>query len=107
MPIYNKLVRDKIPEIIAQSGKACRVRSLSPDEIGPMLRAKLQEELAEYLGALTDAEATEELADVLEVIFALGTVHGVGPERLLALQQEKRDARGGFAEGLFLIDVDD
>lgn len=75
MPTYNKLVRDKISHIIRSSGKECRTRILNPEEYKQELRTKLQEELYEYLSAVSDQEALEELADMLEVIRGLAEVH--------------------------------
>lgn len=63
---YNKLVRDRIPEIIEASGKTCRTTVLNDTEYLPMLDAKLDEELAEY----HKDQDIEELADLLEVIYA-------------------------------------
>ena len=45
---YNKLVRDRIPEIIEASGKNCVTEILSDADYLKMLDAKLDEELAEY-----------------------------------------------------------
>ena len=64
--IYNKLVRDKIPEIIEASGKICEMDILSDEEYLQMLDKKLDEELAEY----HQEQNIEELADILEVLYA-------------------------------------
>ncbi len=106
MPTYNKLVRDRIPELIEQAGKRCQTRALAPGELQPMLKAKLQEELKEYLEAVTDAGALEELADMLEVIHALAATHGSGVAALSELQQRKRERRGAFNRATLLIDAD-
>ena len=63
---YNKLIRDRIPEIIEASGKTCVTEVLSDEEYLKMIDAKLDEELAEY----HKDENLEELADLLEVIYA-------------------------------------
>ncbi|WP_053960724.1 nucleoside triphosphate pyrophosphohydrolase [Sulfobacillus thermosulfidooxidans] len=107
MPQYNKLVRDNIPDIIKATGKSFRTRVLAPEERKDMLQAKLQEELKEYLSARSDETAVEELADLLEVIDALAVVHGRTWQQLRHIQEAKRQHRGGFYEGIFLIDVDD
>lgn len=106
MPTYNKLVRDKIPHIIRSSGKECRTRILNPDEYKQELRTKLQEELYEYLSAVSDQEALEELADMLEVIRGLAEVHGADAVQLDKLRADKAEVRGGFQERVYLIDVD-
>lgn len=107
MPTYNKLVRDKIPQVIAATGKECRTRILNEAEYKEELNTKLKEELNEYLEAATSEQSLEELADVLEVIRALAVVHGASPEGLEALRVKKAEKRGGFQERVYLIDVDD
>ncbi|WP_145049346.1 nucleoside triphosphate pyrophosphohydrolase [Paenibacillus xylanexedens] len=107
MPTYNKLVRDKIPHIITSSGKECRTRILDPEEYKQELRTKLSEESEEYMSAASDQEALEELADMLEVIRALAEVHGANVAQLDKLRADKAEARGGFQERVYLIDVDE
>lgn len=107
MPIYNKLVRDKIPQVIETSGRRCRTRILSDEEYRKELDKKLREEIEEYFRAESSQDVLEELADVLELIRALARVHGAGWEQLEALRARKAEARGGFEERVFLIDVDD
>lgn len=107
MPTYNKLVRDKIPHIITSSGKECRTRILDPEEYKQELRTKLSEESEEYMSAGSDQEALEELADMLEVIRALAEVHGTNVAQLDKLRADKAEARGGFQERVYLIDVDE
>ncbi|MCY0864224.1 MAG: nucleoside triphosphate pyrophosphohydrolase [Sulfobacillus sp.] len=105
--IYNKLVRDRIPEIIASEGKRYRVRTLDTEEFVARLREKLDEEIAEYRRAETSAEAIEELADILEVIYHLAAVHGSTVEELEAVRIRKRVKRGGFEKRLFLVEADE
>ncbi|WP_139991860.1 nucleoside triphosphate pyrophosphohydrolase [Paenibacillus paridis] len=107
MPIYNKLVRDRIPEIIAKQGLALNTKILDTHEYLTELRTKLQEETNEYLEAKTDAEAVEELADIMELLHALAEAHGVTVEELERIRAEKADKRGGFKERVFLIEVED
>ncbi|WP_078427508.1 nucleoside triphosphate pyrophosphohydrolase [Alkalihalobacterium alkalinitrilicum] len=107
MPIYNKLVRDKIPEIIQAAGKGYRTRQLDDMEYIKELKIKLTEEMAEYQEAQTDGQAIEELADVLEIIHSLAVVHGSSMEEVESIRKKKADDRGGFQEKIFLIDVDD
>lgn len=107
MATYNKLVRDKIPDIIQEAGKTCRIRTLNDEEMRLMLQRKLHEEVQEYSSATTDVEALEELADMLEVMWALAQQHGATPEQLLTIQNQKYRMRGGFEHRIFLIDVDD
>jgi predicted house-cleaning noncanonical NTP pyrophosphatase (MazG superfamily) len=106
MSSYNKLIRDKIPEIIEADGKTFRVRTLDEQEFQQELRTKLQEEVSEYLEAEDNESALEELADILEVVNALAEVHGFSIEQLEQVRVRKVDQRGGFQKKLFLIDVD-
>jgi len=93
-----KLVRDKIPMLIAQSGEMPLTRILEQEEYRSCLEAKLDEEVAEFHA---DQNA-EELADILEVVYALADMTG-SREALLAAYQQKHDARGGFEKRIFLI----
>jgi predicted house-cleaning noncanonical NTP pyrophosphatase (MazG superfamily) len=107
MPTYNKLVRDKIPEVIHNTGKTCRVLTLSDEDYLTELKKKCKEELEEYLSSSNDEEAVEELADLLEIIQTLSQVHGSDPEKLEKVRLNKANKRGGFQEKIFLIDVSD
>jgi predicted house-cleaning noncanonical NTP pyrophosphatase (MazG superfamily) len=98
---YNKLVRDKIPEIIAQSGKTCTVETLDDETYLRMAEAKLDEELAEYHAS----HSVEELADLLEVIYAVTQASGHTLEELEAIRAEKAAARGAFQKKLLLREV--
>ncbi len=95
---YNKLIRDKIPQIIEATGKIPTVRVLKHEEYLKELNSKLTEESNEWLGSGN----TEELADILEVVLALATVNGIDFEQLVDLANEKRVNRGGFDKRLFL-----
>ena len=107
MPIYNKLVRDKIPQVIEKAGKTFTVRTLSNEEYRQELRKKAFEELEEYVRAEDDAAAIEELADLLEIVHALAQCHGVTIDQVEAVRAEKAEKRGGFQEKIFLIEVHD
>jgi predicted house-cleaning noncanonical NTP pyrophosphatase (MazG superfamily) len=107
MPTYNKLIRDKIPQIIDKEGKSYTLRTLSNEEYVVELKTKLGEELKEYLSAADDTNAVEELADLLELVQTLSTVHGASPQELEEVRRKKADKRGGFQEKLFLVEVQD
>ncbi|ADI26426.1 nucleoside triphosphate pyrophosphohydrolase [Geobacillus sp. C56-T3] len=107
MPIYNKLVRDRIPTIIEQAGKTFTTRILDDEEYRKELQKKAFEELEEYVQAETDEAALEELADVLEIIHALAQCHGASIERVEHIRAKKAEQRGGFREKIFLIEVHD
>ena len=98
---YNKLVRDRIPEIIESSGKTCSTEILSPEEYLRMLDAKLDEELAEY----HKDQNIEELADLLEVIHAAAIARGYTLEDLEQIRAEKAGKRGGFEKRILLKEV--
>ena len=98
MKIHNKLVRDKIPEIIEKSGKTCAVHVLSNEEYITELDKKLQEEATEYL----QDKNIEEMADLLEVIYAICTARGYTLEELESVRKKKAEERGGFAHKIFL-----
>ena len=96
---YNKLIRDKIPEMIEQNGGKAVIRQLSHEEFVRFLEMKLDEEVGEYHRDKT----AEELADILEVVYALAASLGVSKEELMDIYQKKHDSRGGFEKKLFLI----
>ena len=95
---YNKLVRDRIPEIIEASGKKCVCSTLSDEEYLAMLDAKLNEELAEY----QESKSMEELADLLEVIRAVAVARGSSVEEVEAIRRDKAKKRGGFEKKILL-----
>lgn len=87
---YKKLVRDKIPEIIEADNKKCNVEILSDEEYLKMIDAKLDEELAEY----HKAQNIEELADLLEVIYAATEARGYSIEELGEIRRTKAEKIG-------------
>ena len=99
--IYNKLVRDKIPEIIEASGKTCETEILSNEEYLQMLDTKLDEELAEY----NQEQNIEELADLLEVLYATAKARGYSIEELEQVRIKKQKSRGGFDMKILLKSV--
>lgn len=100
---HNKLVRDKIPQIIEEAGKEYEVRMLDDGEYLQKLSEKLVEEAGEY----SESKDEEELADVLEVLLTLCEEHGLSLDDLQDLRKDKRDERGGFEEGVFLIEAEE
>ena len=101
MKEYNKLIRDKIPEIIEAAGKQCIVEVMNEDEYLEALDCKLEEELAEYQAD----KSLEELADLLEVMYAVVVARGYSIEELERVRKQKAEKRGGFEKRLRLKGV--
>lgn len=98
---YNKLIRDRIPEIIEASGKTCITEILSDNEYLCMIDAKLDEEISEY----HKDQNIEELADLMEVIYAATIARGYTIEQLERVRAEKAEKRGGFQKKIMLVEV--
>src|SRR5437879_587702 len=94
---YDKLVRDRIPEIIRKAGGACQTTTMVDEEYRAALLAKLVEEAQEAAGAGAD-ELITELADLLEVTEATISAHGLSREAVEGERQRRRLERGGFEE---------
>jgi len=92
---YGKLVRDKIPQIIQSKGQEPVIYTASSEEYSIRLRDKLREEVEEYLASDDDRE---ELADILEVLYALARHAGTDQQQLEKLRAAKAEKRGGFAD---------
>ncbi|WP_108669977.1 nucleoside triphosphate pyrophosphohydrolase [Peribacillus acanthi] len=107
MPIYNKLVRDLIPDVITKTGKKFTTRILNDEEYIRELKAKSFEELNEYIETNTKEDSIEELADLLEIIHAFAEFHGSSIEEVEKVRQQKAEKRGGFKEKIYLIEVED
>ncbi len=103
---YNKLIRDHIPEIIAQSGKTCFTMIMSPDEYVRALADKLLEE-AQEAGSADRNHLLDELADLSEVIDALLKVNRWEKADLVRVQNQRRQERGGFGKRLKLVYTED
>ncbi len=101
MIIYNKLIRDRIPEIMDQEGKKYEIRVLKDDEYLNELNKKLQEELKEYY----ESGEVEELADIAEILYAIAKYKCVSQEEFDSIRMNKAEKRGGFEKRLFLVSV--
>lgn len=95
---YNKLVRDKIPQIIESDGKFCKYRQLSEQEYSECLKKKLVEEADEFL----QSENIEELADLYEVVNAIVALNGWTFKQIEEIAQKKTEKRGAFTKRIFL-----
>ena len=98
MKVYDKLVRDRIPEVIERNGSTCETIKVNREEHYQRLKEKLMEEVTEFI----QDENIEELADIYEVIAALSDFVGKGEEELMEVRNKKREERGGFKEGIVL-----
>ena len=103
---YKKLVRDRIPEIIAAHGDRPVTRVLDDAEYKHELRYKLLEEVREVMVAPDAATVLAEIADLIEVAEAAAKAYGYSSEDLRRVQAEKRAQRGGFDQRIFLIGVE-
>ena len=93
-----KLVRDKIPQIIKKSGQFPITHTARGDEYRKKLVEKLQEEVLEYV----ESGRVEELADILEVMYALGDFQKVSMEKIEQIRIEKAKKRGTFTKRIIL-----
>ncbi|MCL5419816.1 MAG: nucleoside triphosphate pyrophosphohydrolase [Candidatus Marsarchaeota archaeon] len=98
---YNKLIRDRLPEIMKREGKAVKTHRADDSEYIQKLKAKLVEEAAEY----SRDENVEELADLMEVIYAVLAFKGVGRDAVEEMRRRKEVERGGFSGRLVLEEV--
>lgn len=101
MPIFNKLVRDKIPEIIESNGERAFTRFLNDEEYLAALIEKISEEQKELFDADSPAKKLEELADLQEIINAIAAQIG-SIDELENIRAEKERKRGGFSNKIFL-----
>ena len=102
---YDKLVRDRIPEIIRQDGRQCGVEVMPEDEYVQALKDKLVEEAKEAAAAGSD-DLVKELADLYEVVDALMAACGIDRQVVLAKQEGRRQSRGGFDQRFRLLWTD-
>lgn len=105
---YDKLIRDKIPEIIEKSGKKCVVEVMDDETYMDKLSAKLKEEFAEVETELknsNDEAAIKELADLQEVILAIVDAIGVDRESFERIRKSKVASNGAFEKKLLLKEV--
>ncbi len=100
--IYNKLVRDNIPDIIKNNGEIPITKTLDEANYKKELETKLNEEYHEVLES-DGKNRIEELGDMLEVIKALAELEGSNLNEVIEVSKQKRLKRGGFSKKIFLI----
>lgn len=98
---YNKLIRDKIPEIIKNKGKVPITHLAKDKEYWQKLKEKLQEEVDEFM----KDENSEELADILEVVYAICDYKKINKRELEQLRKKKVKERGGFRDKIILDEI--
>lgn len=99
--IYNKLIRDKIPQIVERSGNQAVIENVNGEEYLNLLNEKLREELQEYI----ESQSVEELADIVEVVYAILDYKNVSIDDFETLRKKKVNERGAFKERLLLKKV--
>lgn len=100
---YNKLIRDKIPEIITKKGLNPIIHIADYEEYREKLRYKLKEEVNEY----AQSGDKKELSDIIEVIYAICNFEGIDIEELETIRKNKREERGGFEKRIILDEVNE
>ena len=98
---YNKLVRDKIPEIIKETGAQCEYHVATGEDLKQALYNKLTEEINEFI----EDPCVEEMADIQEVLWAIQEFFNLSEYEILTTVHSKADQRGRFREGYILRTV--
>lgn len=100
--IYNKLVRDNLPDIMRQENELPFTRVLSDDEYRVELFKKLQEECGEAVNSRSSKDLMTELGDVLEVVRAIAKLENQDLDAVIAAADEKKLKKGGFEKRVYL-----
>lgn len=98
MKTYNKLVRDKIVDIIEADGRKAKYKILDNEEYKEELNKKLQEEVKEYL----EVNCVEELADIVEVVYGILESMNISVEEFEKVRKDKQEKRGAFHKRIYL-----
>lgn len=101
--IFNKLVRDNIPDKIEQNGEVAVTKILDNQEYREELYKKLLEEANEVVNAKTKDDILEELADVYEVVRAISELENSNIDNVVEISNNKKLKRGGFTKKIFLV----
>ena len=104
---YNKLIRDKIPEIIKKDNAVPKVSELDDNQFKVALKEKLVEEAKELLEAKTDKEILNELSDVLQLLESIALNNNIAIAEVKKQKEKNEVERGGFEKKLFLEYVDE
>ena len=101
--VFNNAIRDKIPEIIIETGSIPTIEKLSDEYFLKELEKKLVEEISEY----NESKKVEELCDLIEIAYRIAELKGVSNDLLNQIRKDKNAERGKFEENIFLIQVND
>lgn len=107
MPVYNKLIRDRILEVLEKEKLTYISKVLNEKEFGNALQAKFHEEIHEFEKAEIREDIIGELVDILELVHAAANLNRISIDELEAARLDKKEKRGGFEERLFLVEVED
>lgn len=105
MKTYNKLVRDKIANIIREDNKFPKTRILTDDEYKEALLKKLLEESEEVMNAKDEKDLMKEIGDVQEVLDSIIKAFNLNREEIKKIQEKRKKERGGFEKKLYLLSV--
>jgi predicted house-cleaning noncanonical NTP pyrophosphatase (MazG superfamily) len=100
---YGKLVRDKIVDIIRKNGETPKYHTLNDEEYLKELHKKVFEEANEFV----EEDSLEELADLLEVVYAIAKHKKINMEEVEKIRLKKREKRGGFEDKIYLETVEE
>jgi predicted house-cleaning noncanonical NTP pyrophosphatase (MazG superfamily) len=104
---YNKLIRDRIPEIIEESGGIAKIKTLDNGVFRKALKEKVIEEAKELLESESDEDVLNELSDIEELVNAIAEDYGIPKDEIEKKRKNKAEKRGGFKKKLFLEYVDE
>lgn len=107
MPVYNKLIRDKVLDLLIEEKLEYTSKVLDDTEYEMAIKAKFHEEINEFEKAETPEDIVSELADILELIHAAVKLQNTSFEELDVIRLRKKEERGSFEKKLFLIEVKD
>lgn len=105
--VYNKLVRDNIPNNISQKGEKVTIDKLESEELITELKAKVVEEALELYWSDTEGNAIEEIADINEVLTAVCKNLNFETTQIASLAKKKREKSGGFSKGFILKNTEE
>lgn len=103
---YKKIVRDQVPGKLRTGGLKVVTRTVHGKELQKALRARLDEELAEYDAATDDEHAVGALVDMLEIAAAMAAQWGYSEARLQQTRESIKAQQGAFELGIFLVSAE-